>query len=166
MDWDVTWTALRSPCTVLRGKYESWSNVSVTLEEDSKRIMGADITMLERRSAAEIKPRRTKFWYKWNLHYWAWIKNMEKDNSWPMKWVTGEAVLVTNRFKTCSRISPLIGSCICAKKNPTKCVTYLQCLEHDLCITSGKTSVDNYTVPWSSQEELVHQVDTLAGLAF
>lgn len=33
-----------------------------------------------------------------------------------MKWVTGEAVLVTSRFKTCSRISPLIGSCICTKR--------------------------------------------------
>lgn len=38
-----------------------------------------------------------------------------------MKWVTGEAVLVTNRFKTCSRISPLIGSCICKKQANKVC---------------------------------------------
>lgn len=44
---------------MLRGKNESWSNVSVTLEEDSKRIMGADITMLERRSVEISRYKQT-----------------------------------------------------------------------------------------------------------
>lgn len=39
----------------------------------------------------------------------------------PIKWVTGDDVFVTNRLRTCSRISPLICSCIC-----TQCTTELR----------------------------------------
>lgn len=33
-----------------KGRYDKWSNVSVTLEDDSRRIMGAEMTMSEKRS--------------------------------------------------------------------------------------------------------------------
>lgn len=33
-----------------KGRYDKWSNVSVTLEDDSRRIMGAETTMSENRS--------------------------------------------------------------------------------------------------------------------
>ena len=33
-----------------KGRYDRWSNVSVTLEDDSRRIMGAETTMSEKRS--------------------------------------------------------------------------------------------------------------------
>lgn len=43
-----------------KGRYERWSNVSVTFEDDSRRIMGAETTMSEKRSDdTEIRKRKS-----------------------------------------------------------------------------------------------------------
>lgn len=45
-----TWRAFSNPWTVARGRYDRWSKISVTLEDDSRTIMGAELTMSEKRS--------------------------------------------------------------------------------------------------------------------
>lgn len=45
---------------MLKGRYDRWSNVSVTLEEDSRRIMGAETTMSEKRSDDTEKKHKIK----------------------------------------------------------------------------------------------------------
>lgn len=44
--------ALSKPWTVVKGKYDRWSKVSVSLADDSRSIIGAEITMSEKRSAS------------------------------------------------------------------------------------------------------------------
>lgn len=46
--------------------------------------------------------------------------------------MTGEAVFVTNRFNTCSRISPLTGSCIYGRNTPPG-VRILPIISYQLC---------------------------------
>lgn len=54
--------ALSKPWTVVKGKYDRWSKVSVSLADDSRSIMGAEITMSEKRSAStDEKTVETKF---------------------------------------------------------------------------------------------------------
>lgn len=40
---------------MVRGRKDNWSKVSITFEEDSRRIMGADITMFDSRSGTKEK---------------------------------------------------------------------------------------------------------------
>lgn len=48
--WLCTWSALSKPWTVAKGRYDRWSKVSVTLEDDSSTIMGAEFTISEKSS--------------------------------------------------------------------------------------------------------------------
>lgn len=55
--------ALSKPWTVVKGKYDTWSKVSVSLADDSRSIMGAEITMSEKRSAnVDEKRVKSKFY--------------------------------------------------------------------------------------------------------
>lgn len=77
-----TCMALRRPCTVLRGKKESWSKVSITFEEDSMRIIGADVTMLES-SSERNKNKLILEMFKLNLtSQWSTTRQTNKMSNW------------------------------------------------------------------------------------
>lgn len=85
-----TWRAFSNPWTVAKGRYDIWSKVSVTLEDDSKTIMGAEFTMSEKRSEEKSTEMEinVKLYYLIKHHYKVGTKplgNYYLNNDWQVR---------------------------------------------------------------------------------